>query len=112
MRLTSTKVGVVLNVVGVKLFRGIVVGGIVPIGATVTSGLTTLITVPGVDAGIVVLLAGMNNTGRSVVVGNSVVSITSPKPVTGSVKFKFVGPGIWSPVPTRLIGPIQISPVS
>ena len=48
MRLTSTKVGVVLNVVGVKLFRGIVVGGIVPIGATVTSGLTTLITVPGV----------------------------------------------------------------
>ena len=43
---TSTTDGVLSNVVGVKLFRGIVGGGVVPIGATVTSGLIMLIIVP------------------------------------------------------------------
>ena len=52
-----------MKTLGVKLFRGIVGGGVVPIGETVTSGLIMLMIVPGVDAGIVVLLAGMNNTG-------------------------------------------------
>ena len=53
---TSTTDGVLSNVVGVKLFRGIVGGGVVPIGATVTSGLIMLIIVPGVEAGIVLSL--------------------------------------------------------
>ena len=88
------------------------VGGIVPIGATVTSGLTTLIIVPGVDAGIVVLLPGIKSTGRFKFVGNLVGSITVPIPVTGSVKSIFVVSGTSSPAPTILIGPIHISPVS
>ena len=60
---SSIVVGVELKTLGVKLFRGIVVGGVVPIGATVTSGLMMLMIVPGVEAGMVVLFAGISNTG-------------------------------------------------
>ena len=88
------------------------VGGIVPIGATVTSGLTTLIIVPGVDAGIVVLLAGIKSTGRFSGEVNISVLITVPTPVTESVKSKFVASGTFSPAPTILIGPRHISQVS
>ena len=75
---TSTTDGVLSNVVGVKLFRGIVGGGVVPIGDTVTSGLIMLIIVPGVEAGMVPLLAGIITTGicksEAFVVGRSVGS--------------------------------------
>ena len=57
---TVSVVGVLLNTAGVKLFSGIVGGGMVPTGTIVTSGLTMLIIVPGVEAGMVELLAGMN----------------------------------------------------
>ena len=60
---SSIVVGVVLKTPGVKLFRGIVAGGVVPSGATVTSGLMMLMIVPGVEAGMVVLFAGISNTG-------------------------------------------------
>ena len=62
--------GVVLNTAGVKLFSGIVGGGVVPTGETVTSGLIILITVPGVEAGTVATFAGMNNTGIASPVGS------------------------------------------
>ena len=52
-----------MNVVGVKLFSGIVAGGVVPNGATVTSGEIILTIVPGVEAGIVELFAGIKLTG-------------------------------------------------
>ena len=48
---TVKVVGVVLNTAGVKLFSGIVGGGVEPSGTTVTSGLIMLIIVPGVEAG-------------------------------------------------------------
>ena len=60
---TVIVVGTVLNTEGVKLFRGIVGGGVVPTGTTVTSGLIILIIVPGVAAGIVATFAGINRTG-------------------------------------------------
>ena len=77
--------GVTLKSVGVKLFSGTVGGTTVPTGATVTAGLTILIIVPGVVAGIVELLAGINWTGIWRSVGNNVLSVTSPIPVTSSV---------------------------
>ena len=52
--------GVWSKTLGVKLFSGIVGGGAVPTGATVISGNTMLIIVPGVEAGILFELAGMN----------------------------------------------------
>ena len=52
--------GVWSKTLGVKLFSGIVGGGMVPTGTIVTSGLTMLIIVPGVEAGILFELAGMN----------------------------------------------------
>ena len=87
---TSTKVGAWLKTFGVKLFRGTVGGGVVPTGLTVTSGFITLIIVPGVDAGIVELLEGINRVGNCKSVGNSVVSITLPVPVIASERFKLV----------------------
>tara|TARA_B100000003_G_scaffold34171_1_gene28317 strand:+ start:1875 stop:2081 length:207 start_codon:yes stop_codon:yes gene_type:complete len=57
---TVTVDGVWSKIVGVKLFRGIDVGGVVPTGAIVTSGEMILIMVPGVDAGIEAELAGIN----------------------------------------------------
>jgi len=57
---TVTKVGVWSNVVGVKLFRGIDGGGVVPTAATVTSGRTIFKIVPGVEALIPPEFAGMN----------------------------------------------------
>ena len=56
----SRTTGVTLKSVGVKLFRGIVGGTTVPTGATVIVGVIILIIVPGVVAGIVELLAGIN----------------------------------------------------
>ena len=52
--------GVWSKTLGVKLFSGIVGGGAVPTGATVISGNTMLMIVPGVEAGILFELAGMN----------------------------------------------------
>ena len=112
IEVTSTRVGAWLNTFGVKLFRGTVGGGVVPTGATVTSGLMTLIIVPGVDAGIVELLEGINRVGNCKSVGNKVMSITLPVPVTASERFKLVVAGTLSPAPIILIGPMQISPVS
>ena len=57
---TSIVDGVWSKTLGVKLFSGIVGGGAVPTGATVISGNTMLIIVPGVEAGILFELAGMN----------------------------------------------------
>ena len=109
---TSIRVGVWLKTVGVRLFRGIVPGGTVPIGDTVTSGLTILIIVPGVEAGIVGLFDGMNKTGICNSFGSRLMSIIIPTPVTASVIFKLVDWGTSSPAPTILTGPKQISPVS
>ena len=97
---------------GVKLFRGIVLGGTVPIGDTVISGLTILITVPGVVAGMVPLLDGINRTGICKVVGNRFKSITEPTPLTASVIVRLVALGTLLPAPIILTGPKQISPVS
>ena len=113
---TSTTDGVLSNVVGVKLFRGIVGGGVVPIGATVTSGLIMLIIVPGVEAGMVPLLAGINTTGickseAFVAPGRSVGSITLPAPVTLSTILTAADDGTLVPVLIMLIGPKQTSPV-
>ena len=83
-----------------------------PIAATVTSGLTILRIVPGVDAGIADMFDGMNRTGIDKSVAKRPVSITDPVPVTLSVRFKLVVSGTSSPAPTAVIGPIQISPVS
>ena len=82
------------------------------IGATVTSGLTTFIIVPGVDAGIVELFEGINRVGNCKSVGNREGSMTLPTPVTASVRFKLLDVGMLLPAPTILIGPTQISPVS
>ena len=82
-----------MKTVGVKLFRGIVDGGIVPIGETVTSGFTILITVPGVEAGIVEILAGIKSTGICRLLGNKLVSVIVPTPVTASVSVIFVSDG-------------------
>ena len=90
---TSTKVGAWLKTFGVKLFRGTVGGGVEPVGFTVTSGLIKLIMVPGVDAGIVELLEGINYVGNDKSVGSWFVSITLPTPVTASDRFKFVDDG-------------------
>ena len=57
---TVTVVGVWSKIVGVKLFSGIVGGGVVPTAATVISGDTILIIVPGVEAGILLEFAGIN----------------------------------------------------
>lgn len=109
---TSTTDGVLSNVVGVKLFRGIVGGGVVPIGDTVTSGLIMLIIVPGVEAGIVLLLAGIITTGICKFPGRSVASVTLPAPVTLSTTFIAFAEGMLDPVLIMLIGPKQISPVA
>ena len=100
-----------MKTVGVKLFRGIVPGGVVPIGATVISGLTILITVPGVDAGIVELFEGMKSTGICNSVGNRVISIIVPTPVVASVNVILVRSGTFPPAPITLTGPKHISPV-
>ena len=71
----STVVGGWLKTVGVKLFSGIVGGGVTPIGDTVISGVTILIIVPGVVEGIVALFAGMNIIGIVKSVGKRVKSI-------------------------------------
>ena len=109
---TSIRTGVWLKTVGVKLFRGIVPGGTVPIGETVTSGLTILMIVPGVDAGIVALFAGMNNTGICRFVASRLRSIIVPMPLVASVIVKLLDPGTSLPAPIILTGPKQISPVS
>tara|TARA_B100000212_G_C26962579_1_gene359102 strand:- start:33 stop:455 length:423 start_codon:yes stop_codon:yes gene_type:complete len=117
---TSTTDGVLSNVVGVKLFRGIVGGGVVPIGDTVTSGLIMLIIVPGVEAGMVPLLAGIITTGICksetlppplVAPGRRVGSITLPAPVTLSTILTAADDGTLVPVLIMLIGPKQTSPV-
>ena len=82
---TVSVVGVLLNTAGVKLFSGIVGGGTVPTETIVTSGLTMLIIVPGVEAGIVETLAGMNKTGMERPVGNRSTLLTEPAPVVVSV---------------------------
>ena len=105
---TSTTDGVLSNVVGVKLFRGIVGGGVVPIGDTVTSGLIMLIIVPGVEAGIVLLLAGIMTTGICKFPGRSVASVTLPAPVTLSITLVAFGDGVFAPVLITLIGPKHI----
>ena len=109
---TSTTVGVESNIVGVKLFRGTEAGGVVPIGATVTSGAIILMMVPGVEAGIVPLLAGMVTTGILRSVGRSDGSITLPAPVTESVILTAELDGTFTPVLITFTGPKQISPVS
>ena len=109
---TSTKTGVWLKTVGVRLFRGIVPGGTVPIGDTVTSGLTTLIIVPGVVEGIVPLLEGIKRTGIWRLVGSTVKSFIVPTPVVASVRVILVTFGTLSPAPITFTGPKQISPVS
>ena len=101
-----------MKTVGVKLFRGIVPGGTVPIGATVTSGFTILITVPGVDAGIVDTFDGIKSTGICSSVGSKVVSMIVPTPVTASVNDILVRSGTLPPAPTTLTGPKHISPVA
>ena len=58
--MTATVDGVWSKIVGVKLFSGIVGGGVVPIAATVISGRTILIIVPGVEAGMLLEFAGIN----------------------------------------------------
>ena len=89
---TVNVVGVVLNTAGVKLFSGIVGGGVEPSGTTVTSGLITLIIVPGVEAGTVETLAGINRTGIAKSVGSNAESVTEPemlcacKPVQTAIK--------------------------
>tara|TARA_B100001989_G_C24493471_1_gene440866 strand:+ start:771 stop:1220 length:450 start_codon:yes stop_codon:yes gene_type:complete len=126
---TSTTDGVLSNVVGVKLFRGIDGGGVVPIGDTVTSGLIMLIIVPGVEAGMVPLLAGIITTGICksdvnpptvapspvppplVAPGRRVGSITLPAPVTLSTILTAADDGTLVPVLIMLIGPKQTSPV-
>ena len=57
---TVTVAGVWSKIVGVKLFSGIVGGGAVHTGATVISGNTILIIVPGVEAGMLFEFAGIN----------------------------------------------------
>ena len=101
-----------MKTVGVKLFRGIVPGGVVPIGETVTSGFTILITVPGVDAGMVELFEGIKSTGICKSIGKRVVSITVPTPVTVSVNVKLVIEGTLAPAPIILTAPKHISPVA
>ena len=107
---TVSVVGVLLNTAGVKLFSGIVGGGTVPTETIVTSGLTMLIIVPGVEAGIVETLAGMNKTGMERPVGNRSALLTEPSPVVVSV---IVIPftGILTPAPIIATGPKQTSPV-
>ena len=101
-----------MKTVGVKLFRGIEGGAIVPRGETVISGLTILIIVPGVVAGIVALFAGINKTGIISPSVRSSVLMTLPTPVTLSVMFKFDKGGTFDPAPMMFTGPKQISPVS
>ena len=108
---TSTTDGVLSNVVGVKLFRGIEGGGVVPIGDTVTSGLIILIIVPGVEAGIVPLLAGIITVGICRFPGRSDPSKTLPAPVTLSTMLTAAEDGVLDPVLIMLIGPKQTSPV-
>tara|TARA_B100000925_G_C21824881_1_gene394545 strand:+ start:360 stop:722 length:363 start_codon:yes stop_codon:yes gene_type:complete len=109
---TSTTAGVESNIVGVKLFRGTEAGGVVPIGATVTSGLIILMIVPGVEAGIVPLLAGIVTTGILRPPGRSAGSVTLPAPVTVSVMLTALAEGVFVPVLITFTGPKQISPVS
>ena len=97
-----------MKTLGVKLFRGIVGGGEVPIGATVTSGLIMLIIVPGVVAGIVVLFAGIKRTGICKSVGNNVVSRTIPAPVVTSAISKLLFAVTFTPAPIMFTGPKQI----
>jgi len=109
---TSTTAGVESNIVGVKLFRGTEAGGVVPIGDTVTSGEITLIIVPGVEAGIVPLLAGIVTTGILRSPGRSEGSVTLPVPVTLSVTLTDEVEGVFVPVLITFTGPKQTSPVS
>ena len=108
----STVVGGWLKTVGVKLFSGIVGGGVTPIGDTVMSGVTILIIVPGVVEGIVALLAGMNIIGIVKSVGKRDKSMIVPVPVVALVTATLVGSVILSPAPIILAGPKQILPVS
>ena len=95
------------NIVGVKLFRGTEAGGVVPIGATVTSGAIILMMVPGVEAGIVPLLAGMVTTGILRSVGRSDGSITLPAPVTESVILTAELDGTFTPVLITFLGKFE-----
>jgi hypothetical protein len=97
-----------LKSVGVKLFRGIVGGGEVPIGLTEMFGVMILIIVPGVVAGIVELFAGMNTTGICRPVGSRLGSVTSPAPVEGSLMVVEPAGGKLLPAPITLTGPKQI----
>ena len=100
--------GTVTNVCGVKLFRGIVGGGVVPTGTTVTSGLITLMIVPGVAAGIVETFAGINRTGIARPLGNKSGFVTLPEPVVESVILIAPEGGTSFPAPIMLMGPKQI----
>ena len=101
-----------MNVVGVKLFRGIVAGEVEPNAATVTSGAIILIIVPGVEAGIVELFAGIKLTGICKSVGRLVGSVTDPVPVEGSVIVVDPVGGRFPPAPITFTGPKQTFPVS
>ena len=107
---TVKVVGVVLNTAGVKLFSGIVGGGVEPSGTTVTSGLIMLIIVPGVEAGTVETLAGINRTGIDKSVGSTSASVTLPAPVVASV-IATPDVGTFTPAPIIETGPKHISPV-
>jgi len=102
------------NSPGVKLFSGIVGGGVVPIGATVMSGVTILIIVPGVVAGIVELFEGMKLIGSNKSVGRApgVSSTIDPIPEIASVIITLALSGILDPVPIRFTGPKQTWPES
>ena len=108
----STVVGGWLKTVGVKLFSGIVGGGVIPIGDTVMSGITILMIVPGVVEGIVALFAGMKIIGIVKSDGSKDKSIIVPIPLVALVIFKFELSVRLSPVPMILAGPKHILPVS
>ena len=89
----------------------------VPIGATVISGFTTLSTVPGVEEGIVFGFAGIVRTGIFRLSLSSDGSITLPAPVLAppspavpDVSILSIA-GTLGPAPTILTGPKQILPV-
>ena len=106
---TVSVVGVLLNTASVKLFSGIVGGGMVPTGLLCLR-INNVNTVPGVEAGIVETLAGMNRTGIERPVGNRSAFVTEPAPVVVSV-IDMPFTGILTPVPIIATGPKQTSPV-
>jgi hypothetical protein len=90
-------------------------GGVVPIGATVMSGVTILIIVPGVVAGIVALFLGMKLIGSIMSNGSPDPGVSStivPIPVIATVIIILALSGILDPVPIRFTGPKQTCPVS